>query len=328
MNKYCSENIKSIKTIHPYFLINWHCTGWCNYHCPYCINNKWRCEWISEERKIEEAKRINDLIKRNNIKEAISFRLIGGEPSFYNWPKILNHIERIDKIVFVTNFSNELDYYKKFYTYCKLRRIKLFVGVSKHEESIDFEDKVIAITKWCKENDMSPPQVVIIADSNFDDSNVKYLIKNGVTRIRISLLRSDVTQSNNLPQKVKDLVYTYNRAYEKDRGKYRQFEVTFMDDTKEKFCNASDITNLMENGGFNPEGFYCSSGPTTIAILPDSSVVRNKCDFLKDDILGNLLKDDIIIPTEPVLCQINKKFGTTNRCCSICSGTDFIRKDN
>ena len=101
-----------------------------------------------------------------------------------------------------------------------------------------------------------------------------------------------------------------------------------MDGSREQFCNASDITNLMDNGGFNPENFYCDSGPTTIAILPDSSVVRNKCDFLKDEILGNLLKDNIMIPREPILCQINKKFGTNDKCCTVCSGTNFIRKES
>ena len=100
-----------------------------------------------------------------------------------------------------------------------------------------------------------------------------------------------------------------------------------MDGTKEQFVNASDITNLMDDGGFNPEGFYCSSGQTTLSIIPSSDVVKNKCDFLKDEILGNLLTDDIIIPSEPELCQINKKYGTKDRCCSICSGTNFIRKE-
>lgn len=325
MNKYTSNNIKSIKTINPYFLINWHCTGWCNYHCPYCINAKWKGAWIDESRKIEEAKKINELILKNNIKLQISFRLIGGEPGFYNWPKILDYIERIDKIIFVSNLSNSLDYYKQLYLYCKKRNIKTFIGLSKHEENKDFDKKAIELTKWCIESKMSEPQIVLVADNNFDEEYVKYLHENGITRIRISLLR-DQEQSNEISNKVQDLVYKYNKQYEMNR-KYRQFEITFMDDTKERFCNSSDITNLMGDGGFNPDGFYCSAGPTTLAILPNSDVVRNKCDFLKDDVLGNLLTDEIKIPTEPVLCSINKKFGTTTRRCSICSGTDFIRKE-
>lgn len=327
MSKYNTDNIKSIITLNPYFLINWHCTGWCNYHCPYCINNKWRCGWIPEKRKIQEAKRLNELLKKNNINEPISFRLIGGEPSFYNWPKILRYIDNIKKITFVTNFSNTLDYYKKFYEYCKFKNINLFVGLSKHDESVDFDNKVIELTKWCKENHMHCPQVVIIADKNFNEDYVKYLRDNGVTRIRVSLLRDEDTQLNAIPKDVKESVYKYNRLYEEDRPSYKQFEVTFMDNSKQQFCSASDITNLMDGGGFNPENFYCSSGPTTIAILPDSSVVRNKCDFLKDDILGNLLTDDIVIPKNDVICKINEKYGTTNKCCPICSGTNFVRKE-
>ena len=325
MSKYSTDNIDSIITINPYFLFNWHVTGWCNYNCPYCINRKWKCDWISEERKIEEAKKINELIKKSNIKDKISFRLIGGEPTYYNWPKILDYIERIDKIVLVTNFSRELEYFKEIYSYCRKRKIKLFLGLSKHDENENFDEKAIELTKWCKENGYAEPQITIVAGEDFDKDYVEFLRSNGINRIRVSLLRSQ-EQSNNISSDLKDQVYNYNRLYEADRGKYRQFEVTFKDGTKEQFCNASDITNLMDDGGFNPEGFYCSSGPTTIAILPNSDVVRNKCDFLKDDVLGNLLTDDIQIPSEPVLCTINKKFGTLNRCCTVCSGTNFIRK--
>jgi len=327
MSKYTSDNIKSIITLKPYFLINWHVTGWCNYNCPYCINRKWKSDWISEERKIQEAKKINQLINRSNIKEPISFRLIGGEPGFYNWPKILDNIERINKIIFVSNFSNKLSYYKDLYLYCKKRNINLFMGLSKHDENIDFDSKIIEFNNWCKANKLTEPQITIVAGNDFNEDYIKFLNNNNITRIRVSLLREQ-DQSNKLDEKIKEKVLYYNRLYEKNRGKYRQFEVTFMDGSKEQFCNASDITNLMDKGGFNPENFYCSSGPTTIAILPDSSVVRNKCDFLKDDILGNLLTDDIVIPNEPILCQINKKFGTKNRCCTVCSGTNFIRKDN
>ena len=325
MSKYTTDNIDSIITIKPYFLFNWHCTGWCNYSCPYCINAKWKCGWIPEERKIEEAKKINEIIKKSNIKDPISFRLIGGEPGYYNWPKILDYIEKIDKIVFVTNFSNKLDYYKELYNYCNKRGINLFVGLSKHDENKDYDRKVIELTKWCKENKYRDPQVVIVAGEDFDPQYVEYLRQNGVERIRVSLLR-ELDQANDLSNELRNKVYAYNRLYEKNRGNYRQFEVTFKDGTKEQFCNASDITNLMDEGGFNPEGFYCSSGPTCIAILPNSDVVRNKCDFLKDQPLGNLFKDEIVIPTDPVLCQINKKFGTTDRCCTVCSGTNFIRK--
>lgn len=262
----------------------------------------------------------------NNITDPIAFRLIGGEPSYYNWPKILNYIERINKIVIVTNFSRELDYFKELYQYCRERNIKLFLGCSKHDENPNFEEKVIELTKWCKEYGYSEPQVTVVADDSFSEDYFNFFAENGVKRVRVSLLRSQ-EQSNSMLEETRNKVLACNRIYEKNRSNYRQFEITFMDGTKEQFCAASDITNLMDGGGFNPEGFYCSSGPTTIAILPDSTVVRNKCDFLKDDPLGNLLTDDIEIPKESVLCQINKKFGTTNRCCTICTGTNFIRKE-
>lgn len=327
MNKYCSDNIKSIITLKPYFLINWHCTGWCNFHCPYCINEKWRGGWIDEQRKILEAKRINELLKRSNINYPISFRLIGGEPGYYNWPKILEYIEQINKITFVSNFSNTLQYYKDLYIYCKKRNINLFMGLSKHEEAVDFETKVIELTRWCKENKYSEPQVVVVADNNFDESYVKYLNANGVNRVRVSLMREETDQTNYVNPEVRDKVIYYNEVYQSQRPKYRQYEVTFMDGSKEQFCSGSDLTNLMDGGGFNPEGFYCSSGETCLAILPNSDVVRNKCDFLKDEILGNLLKDEITVPNDCVLCELNKKFGTTNRCCTVCTGANFIRKE-
>ena len=328
MSKYTSDNIESIITLKPYFLVNWHCTGWCNFHCPYCINDKWRGNWIAEDRKIEEAKKINELLNNNNIKYPISFRLIGGEPGFYNWPKILDYIDKIDKVVFVSNFSNSLSYYKNLYIYCKSRKINLFVGLSKHEESVGFDEKIIELTRWCKENKYSEPQVVIVAGNDFDDSYIKYLNENGVRRIRVSLMREESDQTNYVKHEVREQVCKYNQVYQQQRPKYKQFEVTFMDGSKEQFCSASDITNLMDEGGFNPEGFYCSSGPTCIAVLPDSSVVRNKCDFLKDDPLGNILTDNIKIPTDDVLCTMNAKFGTKDRCCTICSGTNFVRKES
>lgn len=325
MSKYKTENIKYIKSLHPYFLINWHVTGWCNYHCPYCINAKIRTEWIDESVVVEEAKRINNLILSNKLKyNKIALRLIGGEVSFYNWPLILDNIKLLHKIVIVTNFSNELNYYKDLYNYCKKRNINLFISVSKHNENIDFDNKIIELTKWCRDNNYKDPQVTIIANNNLDTDYIENLKLKGIKRIRVSLVR-DLNQFCSIDYADRKSTLRYNEEYRKNSNSYRQFEVTFMDGSKEQFCNSSEITNLMSDGGFNPEGFYCDSGCSTIAILPNGDVVRNICSFLRDKPLGNLFKDDILIPADGVMCEINKKFDTDRKRCTLCQGTNFYR---
>lgn len=326
MNKYRTENIKCITNLQPYFLINWHVTGWCNYHCPYCINAKIKTDWIDESIIIEKAKKINSLILNSRLShDKIALRIIGGEVSYYNWPVILDYITILHKLVIITNFSNNLEYYKDLYEYARNRNIKLFMSISKHDENKDFDKKIMQFTQWCRVHNYKDPQITIIADDNFNLDYINYLQDNGIKRIRVSLVRN-LDQFNAVNDDVRKLVIECNKKYQQNLNYCWQFEVTFMDDSKEYFCNSSEITNLMSDGGFNPEGFYCDSGCRTITILPNGDVVRNICSFLRDDPLGNLDTSNIIIPDTGIKCEINKKFNTDKKRCTLCQGTNFYRK--
>ena len=59
---YKNDDIKSITITKDYFMINWHVTGWCNFHCPFCYAEPLRTKWLDENVVYNNAKLLNNFI--------------------------------------------------------------------------------------------------------------------------------------------------------------------------------------------------------------------------------------------------------------------------
>lgn len=337
-NKYNSENIKSIELLDKYFLINWHVTGWCNYHCPYCINKALEGRYIPEEKVLELAEHMNKFIlEQVPSDKKIQLRLIGGEPAFYDWIKILDKFERLDRITMITNFSKDNQFFKDLYEYCYSRKIFCYLICSWHEENLNFRDKFIELNNWIKEpyqrnRKFQYPQLMLLADKDFNEETLNQYTKYGINKIRVSIMR-DVNQNHiKLTQEQLDLIENWNNGYEERTNKIyiekgwvgkKGFKVTFNDGTEEFFVNQSHLTNLMDDG-FNPNNFRCTSGKDTLTCLPDGKVTLNKCDFLKDKVIGNFLQDNVKYSATDVICNLNSD-GSGIKKCPLCFATSVFR---
>lgn len=337
MNKYNSDNIQSIELLEKYFLINWHVTGWCNFNCPYCINRALEGKYIPEENVIELAKHINKFLNEEvPLNRKIQIRLIGGEPSFYNWPKILDNIDRLDRITMVTNFSKNNDFFKEMYEYCYSRNTFFYLICSWHEEAKNFKEKFIDLHRWICEREQRRrkfqyPQLMLLADKDFGWHTINQYKDYGISKIRLSIMRDENQNHIKLSDDQLNIVKQWNDEYEQNTNEIyirkgwvgqKGFKVTFKDGSYEYFINQSHLTNLMEDG-FNPQDFYCTSGIDTLTCLPDGNVTLNKCDFLKDKIYGNFYKDNIKLPKCGLKCNLNKD--GANKKCPLCFATSVYK---
>ena len=332
---YKVEDIVSIEQLDKYFLINWHITGWCNYHCSYCINKEFGTKYTPLNTVLKIAEAINKYINTNLKNQRVQLRLIGGEPTYYDLPIILDKIEHLDRLTVVTNFSRDTEFFKKMYIYCANRKLKFFLICSYHEENKEFIKKVAELTNWCRESHeyrmiFLRPQVSLLATKSFSKKILDDYLNEGIDRIRISILRDEKQNHINLSKEQLDIIYDWNKKYDeiilenykKKNVKDRGFLVTYKDGSYELFVNATHLTNKFEEG-IDPTGFYCSSGLTNMVVLPNGDVIINKCDYWKDVKWGNILKNTVQLPKNNLLCPITSSNNKTK--CTLCSGVNLFR---
>ena len=333
---YKNDDIKSITITKDYFMINWHMTGWCNYHCPFCIAAKMQTKWIPEDVMIEYAKNLNLFINKNLSHKQTEFKLIGGEVTFFNLERILDEIEHINKIVLVTNLSRPLEYFYSFEHYCKKRDIQLVLICSLHDENKEFEEKFLTLTEWCRQQRLvykyryyKDPPLTLVVSPEFDTSLVDHYRDLGIWRIRLTRVRAQTQQNEDLPEDILNYVYNYNQFYEEQAGlKGQTYKITTLDGKETNFICASNFTNYLDKNGFVPDNFYCTAGTTSLALLPNGNVTLSRCDYLLDKSLGNIKDwDKITLPKSPVLCKLNSNTNGEKRC-DLCAGTNLYRSNN
>lgn len=327
---YKSKIIKEISPISNCFLISWHVTGWCNFHCPYCIDGLGKSKFTTISDVENVSKKINTFIENNiNLEQPVKLRLYGGEPSAYPWINILNNIKRLDSLVMPTNFSNSLEYYKELYLYCNKRNVNFILNCSCHPEATDFVNKMIALTNWCREQRklgiyLSEPINTFVIDDNFDLSPIKILENNNINKIKFTIKR-DI---HNKKVKVSD--FWENKVLEYDE-KYQnlihspQLKVTLTDGSEDYFINSTSLISKFEDGGFDPTGFYCNAGINSIAIETNGDVLLSRCDYLKSNYIGNIFDENFKLDKKTFKCELNKNDGDSR--CALCFNT-IIKKEN
>jgi len=331
-----NDDIKAIKLTKDFFQINWYMTGWCNYSCPYCITNHLKCSWIDEKLILDKAFKINDLINTFYSNKSIALKLIGGEVTYYNLIKILDKIQRLNKVVLITNFSRELNYFYELEDYCFNRRIQLVLICSLHKENKEFKEKFITLTNWCRSHhhdkiSYKDPQLTLVVDDDFDKNILKDYLNNNIWRIRLTRLRLSNQSNKPLPNNILDYINEYNKIYQEysnpiQKLKRDTYQLELNDGTIQGFTCASNITNHIDKAGFIPDGYYCTAGVNAIAILPNGNIVKARCAYLEKDIIGNLSDlNNYKIKTEPVKCKLNSNNPTKDKRCDLCAGTNLYR---
>jgi len=331
---YKMNNILSIEPTKDYFMICWHMTGWCNYHCHYCIAEHLRTKWIDENVIIKRAINLNNFINKNIDKNRkIVYKLSGGEVTYYNLPKILDNIQRLDKVIVATNLSQKLDYYYELEDYCFKRNIQLVLLCSWHDENKNFENKFIELTNWCRSKpkqkfNYKDPQATIVVTKNFDKTKLNKLLDNNLWRIRLTRER-DANQKNvSLSNEMLDYVYEYNRLYDSKaitNEKSFCYKVTYSNG-EQKFACASNLTNFLDSSGFIPDGYYCTAGIDSIAVLPNGNISLARCDYLINNILGSIDNyENIQLPKDGIICHLNGNSSEKNKRCDLCAGTRLFK---
>jgi len=338
MSLYKYSDIDSIESLSShYFFCSWHMTPWCNYHCSYCINAALRDEiaqekWIDDDVLINKAKEINKLIKKANHKNLpIKLKIIGGEVTYNNIPKIISEIDNIRILVVASNFSREIDFFKKLYHYCYKKDIILILSLSYHEENTTFADKFIEICNWCKENNYREPQAAFVITNDFDFSIIDKLIDNNAKRIKLirerQMARNETSLKNSMHLKK---LADYEKIVYKESTTFG-YKVTFKDKSIKLFNNLHELFNNLDTGGFLPDGIWCDAGCNKIAINYDDSIYYNNCPLLLNRKKGinkklGKLGDDIDISDNLLYCNLQSD--SEKEYCMLCNNISIWKNNN
>jgi len=326
MSLYKNSDIKSIEYSRNVYRIKWRLTGWCNFHCPYCIdrlNKEEKGKWNTNNLLVNRAKKLNEFIKYNNIKSPIHLSLLGGEVTFLDLKSIISNIDNISNINLTTNFSKDVNYFKDLFIWCKNKNIKLFINCSYHEENSNFYSKFIELNDWCKLNHFSTPRISRVITEDVDiESWIKPYTDNGINKIMLTRNKNVYTDEFNLlsTKQLNDSI-ELAKNYENDNKKPKDYKVTFKDNTVKYFTSISHFLNNLDNDGFIPNGFMCNCGMNGIMVNWDGNIYGSHCFELGNKPLGNIDTENILIPNKLYYCN-----NTEIRCC-LRNGTSVYRKE-
>jgi len=325
---YKSSDIKNVYQLNfDFFQIKWYVTNWCNYKCPYCCQStefdnspyNQNKNWIEESTVLKMAKNLNELLNKLNITKRIELNLLGGEITFYNWPKILPYIKNIYKISITTNFSNTLDYYKNLYIYCFKNGIFLSLLCSYHETGDEFFEKILELSKWCLEKNYSVPKITFVVDNDFDF----YMFDKFPELKNINCHFSEKIFPNGECAKLNDEVLKKVQELRNSEHPWttRSFDIKirrprWLFDLNGELRNFSPVSMMrqLEEGKWITDKVYCDAGINSLCLMSNGDVKRCICN---PEIIGNLF-------------NFNYKFKSSlcsNILCRLCQPVNITKAD-
>lgn len=270
------KKIKIKFRIKPIPFIYFQITDKCNYCCEYCIQDKQLTENASN--KVIDA--LIDII--NNLQGTWKFMIMGGEalvhPRFFELVKIIS--AKNHNLFLVTNFSFNINTYKKLVDICGNRLVKL--NASLHLSQVKSIDDFIA--KAVEFNCFKPSKTdftvtSVISDENFEAlQDIKSKLKKHNIRMNLQRCRTD------------EHYIKYDSKIEK-----------YLDQNQE---NSAKITDSLDNT--NPYGITCAAGHKSYRILKNGDVHR--CATEQPDLffLGNITEDNFKPLIKPMPCLAQK----------------------
>jgi len=231
------------------FLIKWRLTECCNYHCSYCIRNKFKRPSdnlkLDQELCIRTKDKIINLI--NKINKTIKLDLIGGEPTLIDLFPILSDLisktnNLIKQILITTNFSRPLNYFTDIINLCAKNNIKVNLVCSFHKEFIKLE--------------MFMNKIKLL--NSLDYSNLNLIVE--------TVQAGDLELEN----KFKTICEENNLIYHIDRDSRKELNnnsESISNDKKTKLISLDEDNNLVEYSSFrqfcnyknfSPFGMFCT----------------------------------------------------------------------
>lgn len=327
------------------FYLQWSLTTWCNYRCPYCCQYEDKTKFTPEQTIINRAKKLNELLIKSG-KKCVSLSLLGGEITYYNLIAVLDEFTLpICEVLIVTNFSQNLDYFKELYRYCRKREIQLQLLCSYHEIGDSFFTKYLSLLEWCVAEVYPLPVITFVMDNDFDftifdrfdlpKSLLNFNLKQyGPLQLTVTLTpevqkKLDLLLENRHKWDNNKLILPYLR-----RRKNGQLWWTSI---KEKFSisyengDTKNIENLKDLLFMSPDIIrdktkYCSAGLSGVYVCEDYIY---RCSQLAGNPIAKLSDDELSLtrPTSNFICRAEQ--------CNLCSNaniyknlSDFIREMN
>jgi len=272
----------------------------CNYNCPYCIekSNRDKSGWIDIDALINFC---NDISDRNSHRPVTIALANGGEPSMH--PRIIDFMKamkRKSNIIFqlTTNGSRPIEWWEKNLKYLDHLVMTFHCTECNHDE---FFKKVKYISQHLT-------MTVVIP------------LYSPVFSIQYEFGRKLVNECDNVFVSFKPLV---NKPYEKPYEWTDEQKQYFIDNPF--FISKNYDRTKRKAVNMNVKAYYDDG--TIEEVRPQILVAKNmdrfkgwKChigtEFLKVDHYGNIyccddnksgnIKESYTLPTEPVICKINK----------------------
>lgn len=325
------DDIVRVEKTNNNFKISWKMTDACNYRCPYCYMR----EAVAKQRHTPQedvekiASRIDKLIEVQANGKNVMLHLIGGEICLYNLISVLDKIKskQLKSVIFATNFSKDLEYWKKLSDYCHKRDVKPIIIASFHLTECnheEFVDKAIKLGVHVK---------AVVNVDNIETYRPYFyrLIKAG-NAVEVTVERDNENSAKELTEEQLHYVSILNNRL---LSKQVYFRVTLKNGRIITYPSNISFINSIDIGGFDPEGFICTAGLDGIRIAQDGSLRRAGCRHasLSKNRLGSIFDDDVWdkLPKEPWICktlEAGKDGILVHKMCTCFGNASMWRQEN
>lgn len=282
--------------------VQWVWGNKCNYDCVYCPpglhNNK--IELPDHDKFLEATQYLGRLIRLES--KTPCFEFVGGEPSLL--PFLSDYLKAGQGNMppsnnLVTNGSASIEWFESilpFYNY---------IEISYHPGWARF-DHIIEILEFVKSKEEAPDITVVVNVDNDDTRWIKGVsaynrfLQEGHSA-KLKLLYSNFGRGNQLyPYKTYQL-----EQYHESRGQtFDPKPTVFRQEGVIEKRQRHDIDKeKLENNSYNFQNYKCYTGVEHLAVLPEGDVYRGFCKVKGS--LGNVFDQNVIIPTEPVVCPLD-----------------------
>ena len=281
--------------------VDWYIGKRCIYECSYCTPDIH--DSTSNHFTLDQLKYAADKFASKIKGSDISIGFTGGEPTVNpNFKDFCQYLYEngVTNIFVTTNGSRTAEYYKELCQYVSALVISQHFEFSKVE---DFLPKV-------KELSIFDIKVQLMFNANYFEQ-VKQSVsfyKNNVTFTLRRIRQKGKTTAHNYTDE--QLNWYFENFPEDDilspntvvHYKEHYHKIKENNDIKTKKVHVNELTGA-ELTDFN--GWHCWIGLRNLHIWLDGSIYRGNCH--EGGIIGNLYAKDFELPTEPIVCGLNRR---------------------
>lgn len=299
----------------------------CNYHCPYCFERNRSSTSKIDRKKLDSFFNNFDNMVLNYIEQTEwkgefnrlrkNLNLIGGEISLIPIDEMLDYLDRVKNLTIVkltSNFSANIEWYKKFTEYCYKRQIECAILISYHPTEIsekDFINKLIEYDKFLSDmiEKYSSKYVLdtvikMVISSNQDMKrifDIKEKYKNSLNHMHFKH-NIDIESFKNVDKELLNKIKEINE-YEKDYLKHKT-KVFLENGDVIEYLNPK-IIPLHYDTTSNNDKYLCEYSLNFIFIDEDGEIKQN-CSMSQKS-YGNIFKNEYnFVKRDSVICNVHR----------------------